>query len=230
LGGLFVTVLSIFNGYTQGVTCQNKFKGYNQGVKASPTTGPEPLAVADHPALDLLNTVAMVDGEPVDFLQGDGDVVRWLARARGGARGTRFQGRPGTLLAAARTLRETIRSLVARRKNGQKAPAVLAEAAVLNRFLAEAGSRPELVWDDAGGPRLERRRDSRTPEQLLAPLAESAAELLSAADFDLVRPCAGPGCVLWFYDRTKSHRRRWCSMAVCGNRHKVAAFRQRQGE
>jgi predicted RNA-binding Zn ribbon-like protein len=31
-----------------------------------------------------------------------------------------------------------------------------------------------------------------------------------------------------FYDRTKSHKRRWCSMALCGNRHKVAEFRKRR--
>ena len=45
---------------------------------------------------------------------------------------------------------------------------------------------------------------------------------------ELIRECEHPDCVLWFYDRTKSHRRRWCSMALCGNRHKVAEFRKRQ--
>ena len=64
--------------------------------------------------------------------------------------------------------------------------------------------------------------------QLLAPLAEAAAHLLATADFTLVRKCEDHACTLWFLDRTKSHRRRWCSMALCGNRNKVAAFRQRQ--
>ncbi|MGO9268383.1 MAG: CGNR zinc finger domain-containing protein [Candidatus Binataceae bacterium] len=31
-----------------------------------------------------------------------------------------------------------------------------------------------------------------------------------------------------FLDRTKAHARRWCSMAVCGNRAK-AAHRSRRG-
>jgi predicted RNA-binding Zn ribbon-like protein len=68
----------------------------------------------------------------------------------------------------------------------------------------------------------------RTPEQWLAPVAKAAAELLAGGYFELVRRCEDRDCVLWFYDRTKSHHGRWCSMAICGNRNKVAAFRQRQ--
>jgi predicted RNA-binding Zn ribbon-like protein len=41
---------------------------------------------------------------------------------------------------------------------------------------------------------------------------------------------AGAGCTLWFVDRTKAHRRIFCSATTCGNRAKVAAFRQRQRE
>jgi predicted RNA-binding Zn ribbon-like protein len=71
------------------------------------------------------------------------------------------------------------------------------------------------------------RFEKATPEQLLMPVALSGAELLASGNFDLVRACESAECVLQFYDRTKSHRRRWCSMATCGNRHKVAAFRAR---
>ncbi|HZD77839.1 MAG TPA: CGNR zinc finger domain-containing protein, partial [Acidobacteriaceae bacterium] len=60
------------------------------------------------------------------------------------------------------------------------------------------------------------------------PLAEAAAAFLATANFDLVRACEGVECVLWFYDRTKAHRRRWCSMGVCGNRAKIVRFRSRQ--
>jgi predicted RNA-binding Zn ribbon-like protein len=65
---------------------------------------------------------------------------------------------------------------------------------------------------------------------LLVPVAEAMAELLETGDYQLVRRCENPNCTLLFYDRTKSHRRRWCSMAICGNRMKVAAFRARQRE
>jgi len=67
-------------------------------------------------------------------------------------------------------------------------------------------------------------------DQLLAPLAEQAGELIATGDFTLVRQCEHSECILWFYDRTKSHRRRWCSMALCGNRHKVAEHRKRLRE
>jgi predicted RNA-binding Zn ribbon-like protein len=60
------------------------------------------------------------------------------------------------------------------------------------------------------------------------PVAEAVATLLAKGDFSLVRKCECPDCTLWFHDRTKSHHRRWCSMALCGNRMKVAAFRARQ--
>jgi len=42
-----------------------------------------------------------------------------------------------------------------------------------------------------------------------------------------VKACQNPQCVLLFYDTTKNHARRWCSMAACGNRAKVAAHYQR---
>jgi predicted RNA-binding Zn ribbon-like protein len=65
-------------------------------------------------------------------------------------------------------------------------------------------------------------------EALLVPVAEAVARLLAEGDFSLVRKCESSDCTLWFYDRTKSHHRRWCSMAQCGNRMKVAAFRARR--
>ena len=40
----------------------------------------DPELVGDHPALDLLNTIARVDGGLVDVWQSDDDVLRWLVR------------------------------------------------------------------------------------------------------------------------------------------------------
>jgi predicted RNA-binding Zn ribbon-like protein len=64
-------------------------------------------------------------------------------------------------------------------------------------------------------------------EWLLAAIARSAAELLVEGPRAPIRRCANPACQLFFYDDSRTHRRRWCSMAVCGNRHKVAAFLRR---
>jgi predicted RNA-binding Zn ribbon-like protein len=189
----------------------------------SPSAGSAPRFLADHPALDFLNTVAVADGQPVDSLQADEDVLRWLKQAdfTGDARPPKFAA--STLLSSARTLRELVRDLVEKRKAGGRA-----DTAAFNAFLMKAGSYPQLVWDSRKPPRIERVREAKTPAHFLAPLAESAADLLANGDFDLIRKCEDETCILWFYDRTKSHRRRWCSMAVCGNRNKVKAFRQRQ--
>src|SRR5271165_1867992 len=61
-------------------------------------------------------------------------------------------------------------------------------------------------------------------EWLLAAIARSAAEIASEGAEARVRLCANPECGLFFYDDSRTQRRRWCSMAVCGNRHKVASF------
>jgi predicted RNA-binding Zn ribbon-like protein len=177
--------------------------------------------VADHLALDFLNTVAMVEGRPVDFLGSDDDVWRWLVQAGLAEAGSRPEF--SSLLDTAKSLRELIRTLVAKRKAGGRA-----DTAAFNAFLQAARSYPQLMWENRKAPRIERIRDQWSPAALLAPVAEAAADLIVNGDFELIRKCEDDACVLWFYDRTKSHRRRWCSMAVCGNRNKVKAFRQRQ--
>ena len=183
----------------------------------------EPVFIADHVGLDLLNTQAMVDRALFDFWQTDLDVVHWLVRSG------MLDGQPasmpigGVLLATARELRAVARDLVAARKAGQTG-----DAGKLNTFLREAASYPQLIWQDGAAPHLVRRHAAQSAMQLLAPVAEAVAQLLVRGDFKLVRTCEHPDCVLWFYDRTKAHKRRWCSMARCGNRAKVAEFRKRQ--
>jgi predicted RNA-binding Zn ribbon-like protein len=64
-------------------------------------------------------------------------------------------------------------------------------------------------------------------EWLLAAVARSAAEIIEEGPRARLRLCANPRCGLFFYDTSRTHRRRWCSMTVCGNRHKVASFARR---
>lgn len=64
-------------------------------------------------------------------------------------------------------------------------------------------------------------------EWLLAAVARSAAEIIAEGPGARLRLCANPRCGLFFYDTSRTYRRRWCSMTVCGNRHKVAAFARR---
>lgn len=189
-----------------------------------PTTAPsEPYVLADDPVLDMLNTLANIDGVPWDFWQADADVAAWLTRVEWVEQDSIPGFEPGALLSAARELREVIRDLVAARKAQQPG-----NPAALNAFLRKAVSHPQLVWPATEAPRLERQRKQQTAEQFLAPIAEAAATLVVEGDFNLIRRCEHPECILWFYDRTKAHKRRWCSMALCGNRHKVAEFRKRK--
>lgn len=181
----------------------------------------EPPLVGDHLALDLLNTEAGAGELYRDFWASGDDVLAWLARTGIVTDARIDQAGKDLLLTEARALRAAVRELVELRKQGRRADPVR-----LNRYLALLQSTPVLAWGE-DGPRLERRPTSGSPLLALGMVAESVAGLLADGQFELVRQCEHPDCVLWFYDRTKSHRRRWCSMAVCGNRHKAAEFRKR---
>ena len=191
--------------------------------KESPDSRPQFLA--GDLALDFLNTRMRVGGEVIDLLQTDEDVLAWLTRARLLASKSGIPTKSLSLLHAARTLRENIRTLVEKRKAGRRG-----NPSLLNNFLRHAQSHPRLAWNKPRTVIIERIRQQSGPEDILAPIAEAAAVLLATADFNLVKRCEDETCVLWFSDRTKSHRRRWCSMELCGNRHKVAAYRARRRE
>jgi predicted RNA-binding Zn ribbon-like protein len=180
------------------------------------------LALGDHPALDFLNTEVRINGELIDFLQTDDDVLRWLAHAGWPVDKIAEKYQQEEFLELARGLREAIRGSVENRKAGEPI------GDIMNLFLYDAHSHLRLIPDNKGGVRLERQWNSKTLKEVLGPLAESAAQLLVDGDFHMIKHCENAECVLWFYDRTRAHRRRWCSMATCGTRHKVAAFRQRE--
>ena len=186
-------------------------------------TESRPLFLAGDIALDFINTRMRVGGEVLDSLQTDEDVCGWLEKA--GLPAPKIDPNTGSLslLTAARVLRENIRSLVEKRKAGRRG-----DPSVLNNFLKHAQSHPRLVWKKPHALTIERIRQEDRPEAILAPVAEAAAVLLATADFELVKRCEDETCVLWFSDQTKSHHRRWCSMEICGNRHKVAAYRERR--
>jgi predicted RNA-binding Zn ribbon-like protein len=178
---------------------------------------------AQDAVLEFLNTVVPRNGQLLDLLQSDEDVLAWLERA-----GLlemvvmREDGIYRGLASEARQLRENVRQLVLQRKLGQ-----LVDTGLLNWVLGAGSYQMELVEDEAGNLNALYRFPAQTPTQVLVPVAIAAAELLVRGDFLLVRQCESPDCPLWFYDRTKSHRRRWCNMTICGNRQKAARFRTR---
>jgi predicted RNA-binding Zn ribbon-like protein len=193
-----------------------------QTVSSKELLKPRALFLAGRPVLDFLNSRMRVNEEDVDLLQSDEDVLIWLKQAGFPAPAIDSNIAPGTLLRSARKLRESVRSLVEKRKTGKRG-----DPSILNSFLAASRSHSQLVWGKSNTLTIHTVRRQETAESILAPVAEAAAHLLTTADFELVKRCEDDTCVLWFFDQTKSHNRRWCSMEICGNRHKVAAYRVR---
>jgi predicted RNA-binding Zn ribbon-like protein len=192
------------------------------------------VALGDHPALDFLNSTATpAPGTTVELI-GDGrSYVAWLGQAglvdTAGTAAVLSAFSPAELDAVAAEavrLREWLRPVVAAWAAG--GPALTAPARDhLNEILAAGRCFFRIEADAEGALRLRERRSWDDARQLLVPPAEAAAQLLAAGDRGLIRHCEGPTCTLWFYDRTKSHRRRWCSMAACGNREKARKHRER---
>jgi predicted RNA-binding Zn ribbon-like protein len=95
----------------------------------------------------------------------------------------------------------------------------------LNRLMADHPMRTRLKAR-GGASSTELWFEPNQPEDLLAPLAHSAATLFANVDRSRVRKC--DQCVLHFHDTSKKGTRRWCSMQLCGNRLKVAAYAARR--
>ena len=177
-----------------------------------------------HVALNFINASRMDAGVPFDIFQSDNDVTSWMKRMGIKPPALRLPLSTGALLQAARRLRNVALEAVNRRKAGRRL-----NLGELNKFLAKSTSHIEVrQHKDA----IEARRVyfAGTAEEFLAPVAEEIAELHIHGTFDLIRRCEGADCILWFVDRTKGHRRRWCSEETCGTRARVAAFRARQAQ
>ena len=182
-----------------------------------------PLFLAGHLALDFVNTRMRVGDSLVDLLQSDSDVLIWFKQAGLATLTIGDEPKPLNLLRSARTLRKNIRSLIESRKEGERG-----DPSVINKFLAAGCGYSQLIWSKPSKLRVETVRRQQSAESIFVSVAEAAIDLLTTHDFDLVKRCEDQTCVHWFLDQTKSHRRRWCSMELCGNRHKVAAYRARR--
>jgi predicted RNA-binding Zn ribbon-like protein len=163
-----------------------------------PLTG-EPLA------LDLLNTNWMREGALQDLLDGTDGLAVWLAA----------NGLDGRFTADEATLRHTLRARDALRA---AVDGSLAEgAAAVDEVLAHGRIRPVLTADGPG-EQPEFADPAWGPAWLAA---RNYLELLATAP-DRIRACAHEACVLHFFDTSRNGTRRWCSMAVCGNRAKAS--------
>ena len=130
----------------------------------------------------------------------------------------------------ARALREWFRGFVRKHMGRPLTPKALRELGPLNRLLERDEafsqiSRPSR--SDSNRLELRTTRRWQSPEALLLPIGEALARFVCDEDFADVTACEGHSCTLVFADRTRRRARRWCSMAVCGNRAKQAAHRKR---
>jgi predicted RNA-binding Zn ribbon-like protein len=189
------------------------------------------LFLGNHLALDFLNTCPVQNGEAVELLPDFDALLRWYQAADllSGREADSLRQKWGSSAPALnavetmRKFRERLRKQVAgKERGGTVHRAILDE---LNLLMAEHPMLTRLKLSGKAST-TELWFDPRRPEDLFAPLAHSAAMLLSGADWNRVRMCGQ--CVLHFYDTSKKGTRRWCSMQLCGNRIKVAAYASRQ--
>lgn len=170
-----------------------------------------------HRGLDLVATLAArLKPVPRDLLALPGDLDRWL-RAAGFAVDPRATDAD---LESARRLREAIHDLALARIAGRR-PDPASARADLNEIASGPAAAPQLdaegalAWQGSAGG-------------LLAEVAREAVLLFGGAQAAHIRQCEADGCAILFLDTSRSRDRRWCSMAACGNKAKVAEFRRRK--
>jgi predicted RNA-binding Zn ribbon-like protein len=202
-----------------------------------PDHRPPAIFIADALGLDFLNSIATPIDTPIDWIDNGDGLIAWLQQADLVPAETletlRAQAMPGELdsvAAQARSLREWFRGFVRDRKGKPLAADDIDELGPLNRLLERDEKFMQLARQGQTGPTglaFRTMRRWRSPESLLLPIGEAVAKFVCEEDFSNVKACEGPACTLLFADHTRGRGRRWCSMAMCGNRAKQAAHRNR---
>ena len=189
------------------------------------------LFVANRTILDLLNTKPVLAEGPTELLPDLRALERWLiasgtvtsAKAKATLRSWRNSTEATAFLKQLIAFRERLREAVLRIE-GRLAPA--------DAFLAEVNSLllqhplPALLYKHDGKVIRERSFELSRPTDLWATIADATADLLAEAESSRIRKCES--CVVHFFDTSKKGSRRWCSMNICGNKLKVAAYQRRK--
>jgi predicted RNA-binding Zn ribbon-like protein len=202
-------------------------------------SGQQPaIFIADAPALDFLNSIATPTDTEMDWIENGEGFLGWLEQAQlvplEALKALRAQAMPGEfdgVAAQARSLRKWFRKFVYDRKGRPLRADDLKDLGPLNRLLERDERFGRIVaghhHGNGSGLELRSTRRWKSPESLLLPIGAVLAEFVCEEDFSNVKACEGPTCTLLFADHTRGRARRWCSMAICGNRAKQAAHRQR---
>ena len=192
------------------------------------------LFLGGHPAVDFLNSVYGPAGQRIETV-GDGRaLLDWMVGAgllEDVVAANKIAKRLGnksldSVAEEAREVRDWARRWLERWRAAPERN-YDDEVTTLNKLLARAAWRREMIATKRALKIVERAQID-DPDALLALIASQIADLVAQEQPALLKQCAGAHCTLWFLDRTKAHRRTFCSAAACGNRAKVAAFRERQ--
>jgi predicted RNA-binding Zn ribbon-like protein len=195
-----------------------------------------PSFVGGAASLDFVNTVDPRHAEDRDdCLRSYQELVRWaqaaglLTAAESSDLKRRAEADPGAADAVHRRaldLREALYRLLTPKASSASHPSRGDGLALLNDEAHRASAMAELTPTDGGWSW----QWKPTPDldRMLWPIVRSATELLTSDRRDRVRECEGAnGCGWLFVDTSKSGRRRWCDMRVCGNRAKARRHRER---
>jgi predicted RNA-binding Zn ribbon-like protein len=195
------------------------------------------MFIAGDPALDFLNSVAIPVDVSVEWLEDGEGLLGWLRQARlvsvTELGKIRAQSRPDELdkvAGQARDLREWFRTFVRTHVGRPTSRSDFKKLEPLNRLLERDESFSQIApvpGKDRNPFELRVLHHWRSPGILLVPLAVALARFVCSADFRYVKACEGSRCTLFFLDQTRGRARRWCSMAICGNRAKQAAHRHK---
>jgi predicted RNA-binding Zn ribbon-like protein len=198
---------------------------------------PPAILVGNARGLDFLNSIATPIDTPFDWIDDGEGLLSWLEQAQlapadalNSIRAHALPGELDNMADQARSLREWFRGFVRRHMGRPLAAEALGQLEPLNRLLERDETFSRITLRPAGGNgnfQLQMVHRRRTPEDLLLPIGEALAQLVCAEDFSNVKACEGHPCTLFFADHTRGRARRWCSMAICGNRAKQAAHRHR---
>ncbi|NOR63474.1 MAG: hypothetical protein GQ535_13395 [Rhodobacteraceae bacterium] len=184
--------------------------------------------VAGHPALDLVNTVKYRGADrPQDKLKSFSDLIDWALTAgiisTADSTGLSDAQNGPALLGKIRVLRESLWCLFNADQTDKKR-----YAQALNTIEKAISSLRYKVKIDPQTGTLRQHITVRTPNDLIARIVDSIADLLTRRESYLIKTCDGCDCDWLFVDRTKARRRRWCDTRTCGNLARSRNFRNKQ--
>ena len=190
--------------------------------------------IGGNPAIDFTNTASEWSSEPLDRLGGADGFAKWVKVA--GLLDDEHQKILEREIAddpkaAARffddamALRAALYRIFYATESGCNVEA--ADLTLLNDWRARS-SRHCKIRQEGGVFRRGCSEEAPAQERAMRIIVDAAEDLLLNGRLDRLRSCGGENCEWMFLDLSKSGRRRWCSMATCGNDHKVKQYRKRK--